>query len=62
MLREEPGGKKRLAAGVIDRSKARGAAVPGLMGVILPPLVREAGNRSEQQGTDIVAKSHEQLS
>jgi hypothetical protein len=62
MLQEEPDGKKRLAAGVIGRSRARGAAMPGQMGATTSPFVQEAGGRSEQHDTDKVARFQEQLS
>ena len=49
MLREGPGGKIRLAAGVLGQS-----SIPGVMalppGATIPRLPEEDGGRSEQHG------------
>jgi hypothetical protein len=52
MLREEPGGKTRLAAGARGRGNIPGVMAPPPWGVENIPLTEVGGIKSEQHGID----------
>jgi hypothetical protein len=61
MLREEPGGRTRLAAGARGRGNIPGVMAPTPTGVITVLSINEDGTRSEQHGIDNKTKIQDKL-